>query len=77
MKKLFLAADTDFLRKVTVRLLREEERGEFDDRLEREHERVSERVSPRKLVFIHFVRGSARRAIANPPIRQTALLHNC
>jgi hypothetical protein len=57
MKKQFFAADTDFLRKVTVRLLREEERSEFDDRLEREHYLHSAALAGQTLRYVAEVDG--------------------
>jgi len=57
MEKQFSAADTDFLRRVTVRLLREDERSEFDCRLEREHYLHSAALAGQTLRYVAEVDG--------------------
>ncbi len=57
MEKQFCAAETDFLRKVTVRLLRQEEQGEFDYRLEQEHYLGSAALAGQTLRYVAEAEG--------------------
>ena len=57
MEKLSYVAETEFLRKTNVRLVREQERGQFDFRLEQEHYLQSAHLSGQTLRYVAEVDG--------------------
>jgi hypothetical protein len=57
MEKQSAAPETEFLRKVTVRLLGEEERGQFDYRLEHQHYLGSAELAGQTLRYVAEVEG--------------------